>query len=165
MFTAHWAKPCLQPTWLYKKTVSISTPSASLPPTVVDFQTWYIYDNIYLISTCNLKSSLVKFGCFSAMVVCSPPVWITTSVINILWSGKTLITYYAKKINSKSHINGHKCMAYKIHSKEKNLRFGLLCINCLYVAVYIMVVGNEEVSIVWWPSLTKCIKAKKEILH
>ena len=72
-----------------------------------------------LISTCNLKSSLVKFGCFFAMVVCSPPVWITTSIINILWAGKIPITYHVKKISFQSH-NWHKCMTYKIHSKAKN---------------------------------------------
>ena len=77
--------------------------NASLPYTAVDFQTKYIYDNIYFILTCSLKSSLVKFGCFFAMVVCSPPVWITTSIINILWSSKTPIKYHVKKISSKSH--------------------------------------------------------------
>lgn len=58
-------------------------------------------------------------------------------------------------------------MSYKMHSKAKNLRFGLLCIYCLHVAVYIMVVGNEEVSIVWWPSLTKYVREnlKRKLLH
>ena len=35
-----------------------------------------------------------------------------------------------------------------------NLRFGLFCIDRLQVTVNIVLIGNEEISIVGWPSLT-----------
>lgn len=104
----------------------------------------------------------MKTSCSTSWVLLFLPVLALYKGIDQFWCKKNLQMSASEKETSYCKIK-QVCYMWLCRmpiKTSRNLRLGLLGINCFYVIVHKVFVGNEHVSIIWCPPLT--VKKKKK---